>query len=96
MSKTSLDPVDREAAAWILALMEGGAEQEVIDWQQHWSRHLDAMAVSEHYGDCRNIPMTCQRCLAEEALSLVPLFRRLANDFCAHAIGGRTQDHPPA
>ncbi len=46
-----------------------GREYETLEEAQHqWQRELDAYLVqNEHCGDCTNQPMTCIRCLVEDA-----------------------------
>ena len=68
---------DRDIAIAYLVLMDAEDENSVDSWRAHWEKHFDDMLSSEHSGDCTKQPWTCCRCLAEEAMKMVPVYRKL-------------------
>ena len=68
---------DKEIAIAHLTLMDAETPEEVNTWREHWRRVFDGMLTAEHYGDCTKTPSTCVRCVADEAMKMVPVYRSL-------------------
>ena len=68
---------DKEVAIAHLTLGDAETVQDVKKWRAHWRLHFDNMAVSKHSGDCTKQCWTCSRCLTDDALKMVPVYREL-------------------
>lgn len=68
---------DRDIMIAHLVLYDAETAAEAVAWRAHISGYFDEMVNSEHFGDCTNMAITCRRCLADEALRMVPVYREL-------------------
>ena len=68
---------DRDIVIAHLTLMDALNLEEAESWQNHWEKNLNEMAVDVHSGDCTKEPWTCSRCVADQAYSMVPVYRKL-------------------
>lgn len=69
---------DEEIMLAHYVLVDAENVEDAARWLAHWKRVniLDTIN-NAHFGDCTKAPITCLRCLAEEAKRMVPVYRKL-------------------
>jgi hypothetical protein len=68
---------DREIAIAHMSLWDAEDLETVEIWKAHWEQHFDSMLTEKYSGDCTKEPWPCSRCSAEEAMRMVPVYKKL-------------------
>ena len=68
--------IDRDIAIRHMTLLDAESVEDYDSMIRHWEKHFDSMLNSEHSGDCTKNNWTCSRCVVEEAMAMVPIYRK--------------------